>query len=587
MTARRASQGRGGKDHGLDRHRLPALGRLPLAALGEGHRPAAQARRRLALQRLPHQAARRAVGTGEGRRRGRVVEASRRELPRPRGLPRPRVRAVVRSISCRRAATFRDMTADDVPAGLPSAGRAAGTRPRPTGACSWSPPSVFRAADRRARRRRLGGRHGLRRCAWPGSAWCSWTGPSADSGLGTRLVEQVLGAPAGGAERSASTPRRRASPVYARLGFEPSASLARLLATSGEHDGARGLGVRATHDRGRSARVLSARPRGLRGRPRAGPAYALTPRPRSTRGASGERRDPSAYGFGPARRRRRADRPRGRRDRRTRRASVVGACLGARPGRRFFLDAPAWPEWRPALADLGFREQRPFTRMYRGGRSPTATAGTVPRGLRPGVRMRLAAAVLLGLLPWPAAPAPRATTAAHLPRRHRARDRGRRGPRPAGDAGPRLRAARTSPSPRRASRRSSPPSRPWTSRPPARRTRRRAALPALRPSSNVGGAALGRSFVDRLRRAAPEPRRGAARARGGGRVPEDRGGRPRPRHPRGHRRRDLLDGAHSRGPGGPPAGPRPPSGPAHPRGRPGRDVATTRPCASSASAIPS
>lgn len=53
-------------------------------------------------------------------------------------------------------------------------------------------------------------------------------------------------------------------------------------------------------------------------------------------------------------------------------AAVVGACLSAHPGRRFFLDAPAWPEWRAALGRFGFSEQRPFARMYRHGVLPQA-----------------------------------------------------------------------------------------------------------------------------------------------------------------------------------------------------------------------
>jgi GNAT acetyltransferase-like protein len=48
---------------------------------------------------------------------------------------------------------------------------------------------------------------------------------------------------------------------------------------------------------------------------------------------------------------------------------VAAASLARHPGERFFLDAPVWPEWRSALAGLGFQEQRPFTRMYR-GRTP-------------------------------------------------------------------------------------------------------------------------------------------------------------------------------------------------------------------------
>ena len=46
---------------------------------------------------------------------------------------------------------------------------------------------------------------------------------------------------------------------------------------------------------------------------------------------------------------------------------VVQACLAAHAGRRFFVDAPREPaEWPRALAELGFAEQRAFTRMYRG-----------------------------------------------------------------------------------------------------------------------------------------------------------------------------------------------------------------------------
>ena len=37
-------------------------------------------------------------------------------------------------------------------------------------------------------------------------------------------------------------------------------------------------------------------------------------------------------------------------------------------GDRIFVDADAQrPDWLAALSDLGFREQRPLVRMYRGG----------------------------------------------------------------------------------------------------------------------------------------------------------------------------------------------------------------------------
>jgi GNAT superfamily N-acetyltransferase len=46
---------------------------------------------------------------------------------------------------------------------------------------------------------------------------------------------------------------------------------------------------------------------------------------------------------------------------------LVRACLAPQAGRRFFIDAPREPAgWASALGELGFVEQRPFTRMYRG-----------------------------------------------------------------------------------------------------------------------------------------------------------------------------------------------------------------------------
>lgn len=46
---------------------------------------------------------------------------------------------------------------------------------------------------------------------------------------------------------------------------------------------------------------------------------------------------------------------------------LVAAGLGSASGRAVFVDAPREPaEWGSALGELGFVEQRPFTRMYRG-----------------------------------------------------------------------------------------------------------------------------------------------------------------------------------------------------------------------------
>lgn len=45
---------------------------------------------------------------------------------------------------------------------------------------------------------------------------------------------------------------------------------------------------------------------------------------------------------------------------------LVAACLRQRATRPVILDVPARPDWLAALGEMGFAEQRPFTRMYRG-----------------------------------------------------------------------------------------------------------------------------------------------------------------------------------------------------------------------------
>jgi hypothetical protein len=48
--------------------------------------------------------------------------------------------------------------------------------------------------------------------------------------------------------------------------------------------------------------------------------------------------------------------------------ALVASAAGSLPGRALMLDAPTRdPEWLEALTGLGLGEQRPFTRMYRGG----------------------------------------------------------------------------------------------------------------------------------------------------------------------------------------------------------------------------
>src|SRR5262249_25386000 len=46
---------------------------------------------------------------------------------------------------------------------------------------------------------------------------------------------------------------------------------------------------------------------------------------------------------------------------------LVAACLSEQMGRPFILDAPRHdPEWTRWLESIGFEEQRPFIRMFRG-----------------------------------------------------------------------------------------------------------------------------------------------------------------------------------------------------------------------------
>jgi len=52
--------------------------------------------------------------------------------------------------------------------------------------------------------------------------------------------------------------------------------------------------------------------------------------------------------------------------------TLVLSCLGAIAGSRVVIDARNDPAWIKSLEELGFREQRPFIRMYRGEAPPAA-----------------------------------------------------------------------------------------------------------------------------------------------------------------------------------------------------------------------
>ncbi len=261
------------------------------------------------------------------------------------------------------AATFRDMTARDVPGGLALSRSSGWNQTEDDWRLLLEPPSVFRAAT--VDDRLIGCAGAMvygERLAW---VCMVLVDPGERShGVATRLVREVLER-LGGIEAVGLDATPFGVPVYAKLGFAPAESLARLEARAP----ASGLvapprvrpvveadlrGVLAHDrevfgaDRGAVLRHARAAATDL--------AWCLDDTPAGLAYAFG-RRGANAMQIGPV-----------VAESTTAAIDVVKASLARRPGERFFLDAPAWPEWRSALAGLGFQEQRPFTRMYRGGR---------------------------------------------------------------------------------------------------------------------------------------------------------------------------------------------------------------------------
>ena len=264
-------------------------------------------------------------------------------------------------------ATFRDLTAADVADGLALCRESGWNQTEADWRMLLAPPSVFRAAVVDGR---VVGSAGAMiygdQLAWV----CMVLVAPAQRGrgLGTCLVEQVLErVKAVRAVGLDATPKGQS--VYARLGFAPTASLARLLATSGEAASRPSEEARPMTEAD-LVRVLprdeaafgANRARVLRQAFAAAPEYAWCVGAGEAIRAYGlGRHGAIAEHIGPV-----------VAETEDAAATVVRACLGAHPGRPFFLDAPARPEWRQALSEMGFREQRPFTRMYRGGLLPTA-----------------------------------------------------------------------------------------------------------------------------------------------------------------------------------------------------------------------
>ena len=182
-------------------------------------------------------------------------------------------------------------------------------------------------------------------------------------GVGTRIMEEVLGRVAGLALVGLdATPGGR--PVYLKLGFRDARPLARLETRVGTSLGDHARGARPLAaadlpavldwDRRAFGADRAAVLRWLFGQ---APEYAWCVE--SGAGLAGYclgRHGYNAEHVGPLV-------ARGAETAR----DLLTACLGPHAGRRFYLDAPRdEPAWLAVLAGLGFAEQRPFTRMYRG-----------------------------------------------------------------------------------------------------------------------------------------------------------------------------------------------------------------------------
>jgi GNAT superfamily N-acetyltransferase len=260
--------------------------------------------------------------------------------------------------------TFLDLTDDLIPGGLRLCRRVGWNQTEADWRALMAPPSVFRGA--RIQDRLVGTAGAVvygDRLAWV----CMVLVAPAERGRGlaTSLVDQVLERlPRGALVGLDAT--ANGQPVYEKLGFRAEGALARLEAKGRADLAGPALPVRAL-TRSDLPRVLERdlqvfgadRTRVLRAILAQSPEYAL-----GVEDGAGL----VAYGFGrvgheadqigPVV----AESPEAA-------VAIVGACLCARPGRRFFLDAYPQAPWRKALEGLGFREQRGFARMYRGGRS--------------------------------------------------------------------------------------------------------------------------------------------------------------------------------------------------------------------------
>jgi GNAT superfamily N-acetyltransferase len=263
--------------------------------------------------------------------------------------------------------TFRDMTLEDIGGGLRLCRAAGWNQLEDDWRALLAPPSVFRLALRDDRAIGAAGA-----VAYGGKlAWvCMVLVDPAERGhgLGTAVVEQVLERLAGFTTVGLdATPSGR--PVYARLGFADAYGLARFERSPSARRRTPAEKAGTSHSvrplvEGDLPAVLAwdrdvfgaDRARVLRRHLAAAPECALVvEEPGELVGYCLGRPGHRAGQIGPL----------VARDRTVARA-LVSRVLASRPGKRFYLDAPHEPEWRSDLQELGFVEQRPFTRMYRG-----------------------------------------------------------------------------------------------------------------------------------------------------------------------------------------------------------------------------
>ena len=190
-------------------------------------------------------------------------------------------------------------------------------------------------------------------------------------GIGTRLFDDVLARTGRFAVVGLdATPGGR--PIYERAGFAEAHGLARMERDPGAGGAVTGAGATLRHVRPLARADLEAVlawDREAFGADR-GPVleWALGRAPEYAWGAFGPR---GLAGYVLGRRGRRFEHlgPIVARDADTAEA-LVAACLRAFPTRRFGLDAATdRPDWQAVLHRHGFREARPFMRMYRSGES--------------------------------------------------------------------------------------------------------------------------------------------------------------------------------------------------------------------------